>query len=84
MEIDRDLIAADSAPLALEAIGHREINGHAVIKRIREIAGGSVDWADGMFYPVLHRLERLGLLESRWGLGESGRRRKYYRIASRG
>ena len=37
-----------------------------------------------MLYPVLHRLERLGHVQARWEVAESGRRRKYYRITSRG
>jgi DNA-binding PadR family transcriptional regulator len=37
-----------------------------------------------MLYPVLHRLERLGHVEARWEVAESGRRRKYYRITSQG
>jgi PadR family transcriptional regulator, regulatory protein PadR len=43
-----------------------------------------MEWTDGMLYPVLHRLERLGHIEARWEVAESGRRRKYYRITSRG
>jgi DNA-binding PadR family transcriptional regulator len=43
-----------------------------------------MEWTDGMLYPVLHRLERLGLITARWELSEIGRRRKYYRITSRG
>jgi PadR family transcriptional regulator PadR len=43
-----------------------------------------MEWTDGMLYPVLHRLERLGHVEARWEVAESGRRRKYYRITSRG
>jgi DNA-binding PadR family transcriptional regulator len=37
-----------------------------------------------MLYPVLHRLERLGHVDAQWQVAESGRRRKYYRITSRG
>jgi DNA-binding PadR family transcriptional regulator len=37
-----------------------------------------------MLYPVLHRLERLGHVEARWEVAESGRRRKYYRITALG
>jgi PadR family transcriptional regulator PadR len=37
-----------------------------------------------MLYPVLHRLDRSGLIESRWAKAESGRRRKYYRITKAG
>ena len=43
-----------------------------------------MEWTDGMLYPVLHRLERLGHVEARWEVVESGRRRKYYRITSQG
>ena len=43
-----------------------------------------MEWTDGMLYPVLHRLERLGLIKARWELAENGRRRKYYRITARG
>jgi len=37
-----------------------------------------------MLHPVLHRLERLGHIGSRWGTSDSGRRRKYYRITKQG
>jgi DNA-binding PadR family transcriptional regulator len=43
-----------------------------------------MEWTDGMLYPVLHRLERLGHVEARWEVAESGRRRKYYRITPPG
>ena len=43
-----------------------------------------MEWTDGMLYPVLHRLERLGLVEARWEVATSGRRRKYYGITPRG
>jgi DNA-binding PadR family transcriptional regulator len=37
-----------------------------------------------MLYPVLHRLERLGHVEARWEVADTGRRRRYYRITSGG
>ena len=43
-----------------------------------------MEWTDGMLYPVLHRLERLGYVKARWENSENGRRRKYYRITSAG
>ena len=43
-----------------------------------------MEWTDGMLYPVLHRLERLGHVEARWEVAESGRHRKYYRITPGG
>ena len=43
-----------------------------------------MEWTDGMLYPVLHRLERLGHVEARWETAESGRKRKYYSITDAG
>ena len=84
METDRDLIAASSTPIALATLAEEESHGYAILQRVREVSGGRLEWADGMFYPVLHRLERLGHLESRWEIAENGRRRKYYWITPRG
>jgi DNA-binding PadR family transcriptional regulator len=37
-----------------------------------------------MLYPVLHRLERQGLVAAKWASSEIGRRRKYYRLTKQG
>jgi PadR family transcriptional regulator PadR len=82
MEINKDLIAASSTPIVLAILAEEDSYGYAILKRVRELSGGRMEWTDGMLYPVLHRLERLGHVEARWEVAESGRRRKYYRITS--
>jgi PadR family transcriptional regulator, regulatory protein PadR len=82
--IDKDLMAASSRPLVLSILAQGENYGYALIQRVRELSGGQVQWADGMLYPVLHRLEREGLIESSWRASETGRRRKYYWICKTG
>ena len=84
MEINKDLIAASSTPIVLAILAEEDSYGYAILQRVRELSGGRMEWTDGMLYPVLHRLERLGHVEARWEVAESGRRRKYYRITSRG
>lgn len=84
MEINKELMAASSTPIVLAILAEGDSYGYAIIKRVRELSGGRIEWTDGMLYPVLHRLERLGHVEARWAVAESGRRRKYYRITSRG
>ncbi len=79
MEIDNDLIAASSTPIILAILAEGDSYGYAILQRVRELSGGQMAWTDGMLYPVLHRLERLGHVEARWEMVESGRRRKYYR-----
>ena len=84
MEINKDLIAASSTPIVLAILAEEDSYGYAILKRVRELSGGHMEWTDGMLYPVLHRLERLGHVEARWEVAESGRRRKYYRITPGG
>ncbi|MDX1646468.1 MAG: helix-turn-helix transcriptional regulator [Longimicrobiales bacterium] len=84
MSINKDLVAASSTPMVLAILAEGDSYGYAILQRVRELSGGELEWTDGMLYPVLHRLERAGLVESRWEKAESGRRRKYYRITAVG
>ena len=84
MEINKDLTAASSTPIVLAILAEGDSYGYAILRRVRELSGGRIEWTDGMLYPVLHRLERLGLVEAHWDVADSGRRRKYYRITARG
>ena len=84
MEINKDLIAASSTPLVLATLAEGDSYGYAILQRVRELSSGRMEWTDGMLYPVLHRLERLGHVAARWEVAASGRRRKYYRLTPRG
>lgn len=84
MDINKDLIAASSTPMVLAILAEADSYGYAILQRVRELSGGQIAWTDGMLYPVLHRLERLGHVEARWEVAETGRRRKYYRITADG
>ena len=82
--IGKDLVAASALPLVLAILDEGESYGYAIRKRIDELSGGEMEWTDGMLYPLLHRLDRLGYVEARWDSPQGGRRRRYYRITPRG
>ncbi len=84
MSINKDLVAASSTHLVLAILAEGDSYGYAILKRVRELSGGELDWTDGMLYPVLHRLENSGLVGSRWEKADSGRPRKYYRLTKAG
>jgi transcriptional regulator len=84
MDLGKDLVAASATPLVLAILAEGESYGYAIIKRVSELSGGHLQWTDGMLYPVLHRLERNGLVAAKWGESETGRRRKYYRLTKEG
>ena len=66
MHITKDLVAASATPMVLGILAEGESYGYAILKRINELSGGQLDWTDGLLYPLLHRLERLGHVESSW------------------
>src|SRR5579863_2332089 len=82
--ITKDLVAASARPLLLSILSEGENYGYEIIRKVRELSGGRIEWSDGMLYPVLHRLEGEGLIESEWREADSGRDRKYYRLSSDG
>src|SRR5262245_49584264 len=82
--VNKDLVAASSTPIVLAILAEGDSYGYAILKRVRELSGGRMEWTDGMLYPVLHRLERLGHVAAKWKEAETGRRRKYYRITAQG
>ena len=84
MDLGKDLVAASATPLVLAILAEGESYGYAIIKRVSELSGGHLRWTDGMLYPVLHRLERHGLVAAKWGASDTGRRRKYYRLTKHG
>jgi DNA-binding PadR family transcriptional regulator len=84
MGVSKDLVAASGTPLVLSILAEGESYGYAIIKRVGELSGGQMAWTDGMLYPVLHRLEKQGLIESSVRRSEAGRKRKYYRLKKEG
>lgn len=86
MYVGKDLVAASATPMVLAILAEGENYGYAIIKRVGELSDGEITWTDGMLYPLLHRLERLGYVESTWrSAAETGeRRRKYYRLTGDG
>lgn len=83
-ELSKDFIAASATPLVLSILSQGDSYGYAIIQRVRELSAGELIWADGMLYPILHRLEKQKLIESYWGKAENGRKRKYYRLRKPG
>ncbi len=84
MTVNRDLVAASVTPLLLALLETEESYGYHLIQRVRETSNGALEWSEGMLYPVLHRLEKRGLISSRWRVSDQGRRRKYYALTDSG
>ena len=69
--------------LLLAALNQGPAHGYAIAETLRRQSGGTFDLPEGTIYPALHRLERAGLLTSRWSESDA-RRRRVYQVTRKG
>ncbi len=69
--------------LLLAAVQPGPMHGYAIAETLRVRSNRTFDLREGTLYPALHRLERAGLLSSRWS-EVNGRRRRVYQLTRQG
>ena len=78
-----DLVQGTLDLLVLRTLALGPMHGWGIAQRIRQVSREVLQVQQGALYPALHRLERGGLLSSRWS-EENGRRRRVYQLTARG
>ncbi len=66
----------------LETMG--PMHGYGVARRIEQTSGNLLSVNYGTIYPALLKLEQEGYVSSEWGVSDSNRRAKYYRLTRAG
>jgi len=79
-----DLLQGTVDVLLLKTLSWGPLHGFGVSKWIRHRTDGVLHLDDAALYQGLHRLERKGWVASEWGLSESNRRAKYYKLTPLG
>ena len=70
--------------IVLALLERTRMHGYGIIQHVQKETKGAFQWREASLYPSLYRLEEKGLISSEWEEGDSGRRRKYYRITQSG
>ncbi len=70
--------------LILRTLKAGEMHGYAVARQIQQVSREALVVEEGSLYPALHRMERRGWIQHEWGLSESNRRAKFYRLTASG
>jgi transcriptional regulator len=70
--------------LILKTLAWGPTHGYGIARWIQHITDDVLRVEEGSLYPAVHRLEKRGLIKSRWGLSENNRRAKYYEITATG
>jgi len=80
----KPLISATLKPIMLSILAEGEAYGYQIISRVQKMSKGQIQWTTGTLYPLLHRLEKGGLVASYWRDVPNAPRRKYYRLTPQG
>jgi PadR family transcriptional regulator, regulatory protein PadR len=84
MPFNAELVGGALEMLVLQLLSERAMYGYEVIQVVNDRTDGEFRWKEGTLYPVLHRLAGGGFLATEWQTGETGKKRKYYRLTSKG
>ncbi len=79
-----DLVQGTLDMLILRTLRTGTKHGYAIAEHIQETSDGVLQVEEGSLYPALHRMERRGWIEAEWGLSETKRKAKYYRLTEPG
>jgi transcriptional regulator len=79
-----DLYIGTLDVLILKALSWSPMHGYGIGRWIRQTTDEVLTVQEGALYPALHRLQRRGWLDEEWGVTETGREAKYYRLTPAG
>jgi PadR family transcriptional regulator, regulatory protein PadR len=83
-KISKELVGASAIPIILSILDKNESYGYEIMQNVKELSSNRIEWKEGSLYPVLHKLEKNGLIKSLWKMADNGRHRKYYAINKKG
>jgi PadR family transcriptional regulator, regulatory protein PadR len=66
----KELVGSTTCTLVLSVLREAPKHGYQIAQIINERSDGSLQWREGTIYPMLHRLEKQGLIEGEWQINE--------------
>ena len=82
--MDKSLLAGSTTVLILKLLEDQDMYGYQMISSLAERSNHTFDLKAGTLYPLLHNLEKNGIVESYEKIAENERTRKYYHLTRNG
>ena len=84
MSIDKSLLTGSTTVLILKLLEDKDMYGYEMISNLAKKSNHTFDLKAGTLYPLLHNLEKNGIVESYEESTASERTRKYYHLTEKG
>src|SRR3954470_6456650 len=79
-----ELVPGTLEMLILKTLTRGSAHGYAIAQSIRLVSDDVLRVEEGSLYPALQRLEVKGWVESQWGVTDTNRRARFYRLTPAG
>ena len=70
--------------LVLRVLDSGPLHGYAIAQRISQVSGEALQVQEGSLYPALQKMLRKGWVRAEWGLSDTKRRVRSYRLTAAG
>lgn len=70
--------------LVLKTLQVGPLHGYGIAVRLEQLSRDVLSVEEGSLYPALYRMEARGWLSSEWGMTDTGRRARFYRLTRQG
>ena len=84
MKFDKELLKGTTEIVVLAVLAEVPSHGYQLVQLLKRRSKGIFGFGEGTLYPLLYRLEEKGWIKGEWEAGDGKRRRRIYRVTSRG
>jgi len=70
--------------LVLKTLQNGPLHGYAIALRLEQLSSAVLNVEEGSLYPALYRMEARGWLSSTWGMTDTARRARFYKLTRQG
>jgi len=70
--------------LVLRVLQHDSLHGYAIAQRIHQLSNDLLQVEEGSLYPALQRMLLKGWVKAEWGISETNRKVRFYRLTPAG
>jgi PadR family transcriptional regulator PadR len=84
MKFESQLLKGIAPVVVLEILSRGQMYGYELSQAIEQRSGDVLTLGKGTLYPLLYNLEARKLVKGKWEEANSGRKRRYYSITSKG
>ncbi len=84
MKFESQLLKGIAPVVVLEILSRGQMYGYELSEAIESRSGDILSLGKGTLYPLLYNLEAKKLIRGKWQQAETGRKRRYYSITSKG